>query len=525
MTEVFNIFLALGAEGTAGGPAPAGKPAGGSRFDGLLDAAQSQLAGLGPVPGQPAMALISGGQGAAQGGLPGGALPALAVYEFLPVLPGGPNGSSVPEGAPATPSGEGTSLAFGTLSVLPGFVPHAMTLPGGTPQANPAGDAGTPGRPPFNTIPTDGDPLERLLAATPRPAGAGGPAAPVLPEQAADAARTALNAAADRIVANAAERSANLPTDPANPTANPQGPAGNGKSPMIVIAQSGLNNSGLNNNGTDTNRTSSASLPPNGGTTVRADGAEPSSRPDESRSSDRMQASTPRGSLSAANQAGGVISPDAVRLAANAAAAEDRRSGGPLPLQELKGTPSASSPAMPAGFDAMATATPTAETNAAANAYARAAAAAAPHPLPQPAAEQIAVHLASALKEGLDQITIHLRPASLGQIDVQLNVHADGRVQAVVMADRPETLDLLQKDARELTRALQDAGLKADSNSLNFGLRGGEGGRQWDFGGARHWAVAPPDSADESSTGTVVPAVAALALGRGASPYGIDIRV
>jgi len=53
----------------------------------------------------------------------------------------------------------------------------------------------------------------------------------------------------------------------------------------------------------------------------------------------------------------------------------------------------------------------------------------------------------------------------------------DGRVSAVVTADNKDTLDLLQRDQRALERALQDAGLKADSGSLSFNLRGGgEGG-------------------------------------------------
>ena len=36
----------------------------------------------------------------------------------------------------------------------------------------------------------------------------------------------------------------------------------------------------------------------------------------------------------------------------------------------------------------------------------------------------------------------------------------------------PETFELLQRDARALERALQEAGLRADSNSLNFQMHG-----------------------------------------------------
>ena len=43
---------------------------------------------------------------------------------------------------------------------------------------------------------------------------------------------------------------------------------------------------------------------------------------------------------------------------------------------------------------------------------------------------------------------------------------------AVITADRADTLDLLQRDARILQNALQDAGLQADGNSLSFELKG-----------------------------------------------------
>ncbi|MCH7956302.1 MAG: flagellar hook-length control protein FliK [Proteobacteria bacterium] len=87
-------------------------------------------------------------------------------------------------------------------------------------------------------------------------------------------------------------------------------------------------------------------------------------------------------------------------------------------------------------------------------------------------ADQVSVHITKALKAGMDRITIQLKPASLGRIDVQLEVGHDGRVIAVVTADNKDTLDLLQRDARELERALQNAGLQTDSGSLSFNLRG-----------------------------------------------------
>jgi flagellar hook-length control protein FliK len=87
---------------------------------------------------------------------------------------------------------------------------------------------------------------------------------------------------------------------------------------------------------------------------------------------------------------------------------------------------------------------------------------------------QVAIQIASAVQAGIDQISIQLKPASLGRIDVELTVNNDGRVQAVVQAERADTLELLQRDARELAKALEDAGLMADSGGLSFSLREGD---------------------------------------------------
>jgi flagellar hook-length control protein FliK len=86
--------------------------------------------------------------------------------------------------------------------------------------------------------------------------------------------------------------------------------------------------------------------------------------------------------------------------------------------------------------------------------------------------EQIAVQIAHAVHEGNDRLVVQLRPQSLGRIRIELEVAPDNRVIAVIGVERQETLDLLQRDARGLERALNDAGLKADAGSLSFNLRG-----------------------------------------------------
>ncbi|MCH8197115.1 MAG: flagellar hook-length control protein FliK [Proteobacteria bacterium] len=107
------------------------------------------------------------------------------------------------------------------------------------------------------------------------------------------------------------------------------------------------------------------------------------------------------------------------------------------------------------------------------------AAATRPTPVTPPVVDQLAVHIVKAAAEGMDKISIKLRPAALGHIEIQLELSHDGRIAAVVTAEKSETLELLQRDARGLERALQEAGLRTNSDSLNFNLRGeGRDGEQ-----------------------------------------------
>lgn len=91
-----------------------------------------------------------------------------------------------------------------------------------------------------------------------------------------------------------------------------------------------------------------------------------------------------------------------------------------------------------------------------------------------PVSDQVALRLSKATQDGESRITIKLVPAELGRIEVRLDVATDGRVTAHFQVEQSSTLDLLQKDTKGLERALSDAGLKMDSQSLNFNMRGGD---------------------------------------------------
>jgi flagellar hook-length control protein FliK len=92
-----------------------------------------------------------------------------------------------------------------------------------------------------------------------------------------------------------------------------------------------------------------------------------------------------------------------------------------------------------------------------------------------PAHEQIAIQIQKAMQNGSNRLTVSLQPAELGRVEIKLDVDKDKNVTATIVVDRPATLDLLQRDAKALERALQDAGLQTNDGSLSFSLRNGAG--------------------------------------------------
>jgi hypothetical protein len=84
---------------------------------------------------------------------------------------------------------------------------------------------------------------------------------------------------------------------------------------------------------------------------------------------------------------------------------------------------------------------------------------------------QIGLQLATAATRRVERLVVQLEPAALGRVEVRLDFSHDQRVSALIAADRPETLEVLQRDSRVLERQLQDAGLRLADNALSFSLR------------------------------------------------------
>ncbi|BCB18699.1 flagellar hook-length control protein FliK [Bosea sp. ANAM02] len=72
---------------------------------------------------------------------------------------------------------------------------------------------------------------------------------------------------------------------------------------------------------------------------------------------------------------------------------------------------------------------------------------------------------------GARQFDIRLDPDELGRVDVNLSISDKGEVSARLVVDRVETLHLLQRDARTLERAFEQAGLKPSDGGVDITLR------------------------------------------------------
>ncbi|MBH0111942.1 flagellar hook-length control protein FliK [Novosphingobium sp. YJ-S2-02] len=90
----------------------------------------------------------------------------------------------------------------------------------------------------------------------------------------------------------------------------------------------------------------------------------------------------------------------------------------------------------------------------------------------------IGVQISRALDKGSEDLLVRLDPRHMGRIDVRLSFDHDGMLRATVSADSAAAADLLRRESTDLNRALADAGVRADGQSLRFDTRaGGQGGQ------------------------------------------------
>lgn len=88
----------------------------------------------------------------------------------------------------------------------------------------------------------------------------------------------------------------------------------------------------------------------------------------------------------------------------------------------------------------------------------------------------VGVAIAHRLSAGGEELVVRLVPAELGRIEVRMSFDERSGLRAVIAADSPVALDMLRRDSADLSRALSDAGVRSDSQSLRFQTDGGNGG-------------------------------------------------
>ncbi|BCX19437.1 MAG: hypothetical protein KatS3mg117_3119 [Geminicoccaceae bacterium] len=92
-------------------------------------------------------------------------------------------------------------------------------------------------------------------------------------------------------------------------------------------------------------------------------------------------------------------------------------------------------------------------------------------PTPPPASVQIAAALWQRDGVPVERLRIALQPAELGGVEVTLTSEGRRKARALVLVDRPETLELLQREQQTLERIFTASGLELEAGGFELGLR------------------------------------------------------
>lgn len=85
--------------------------------------------------------------------------------------------------------------------------------------------------------------------------------------------------------------------------------------------------------------------------------------------------------------------------------------------------------------------------------------------------QMVALQIQRNAAARVDTFTMQLEPMNLGRLEIKMKFTRDGAVKAHLIAEKPETLSMLQKDQPQIQRLLQQAGLEVEDNALSFDLR------------------------------------------------------
>jgi flagellar hook-length control protein FliK len=133
----------------------------------------------------------------------------------------------------------------------------------------------------------------------------------------------------------------------------------------------------------------------------------------------------------------------------------------------------------------------------------------------------VPVTIAAQAHSGNSRFDIRLDPPDLGRIDVQLSFDGTGNVNAHLIVERSDTLDILRRDAPQLDRTLQNAGLNTGDGAQYSLADQGFANRNWYTPQSDYSYRTPTGPQIDDPSGTVLAGYAA-STGRSS---GLDITV
>ncbi|WP_146140139.1 flagellar hook-length control protein FliK [Alsobacter soli] len=231
------------------------------------------------------------------------------------------------------------------------------------------------------------------------------------------------------------------------------------------------------------------------------------------------------------------VAPEAQRLpppappaTAHRAAAAAETAGAKGEKSDAKAGASSPSDTFPASFvldpAGAGPARPTADASSAAPASAAQDPRSAASTAPSVPLSAVPIEIGMRALGGAQSFQIRLHPEEYGRVDVKLDIDGDGAVTAQLVVDRVETLNLLQRDAKTLERAFEQAGLKTSDNGLQFSLNTNSGGQNAQQDQAGRDQPTRRLALREDASGAPAPVELAAALrGYRSSAGGLDIRI
>lgn len=134
-------------------------------------------------------------------------------------------------------------------------------------------------------------------------------------------------------------------------------------------------------------------------------------------------------------------------------------------------------------------------------------------PLAASAVRQLALAIGRAVTGDVRQLSVQLSPEALGGLEITVDFADERRVAVTILAERPETLDLLRGETRQLERLLGQQGVSLAAGGFELGLMADGRGQRREHAGAGPGQGASIDLADTQDAATATTAAPPLRRG------------